>query len=393
MQRILFVIVLAVCWLGLVCPAGPGTVRGQTPDAVATTPAPPGGELHAVSVPAPSLRHNAFAIPDEQPVSVYLPPSYRSSSRSYPVVYFLPGFGDLVHYYTLWGVYGFSLQPMMDQLIGAGSVNEMIVVIPNGSDFLQGSFYVNSPLAGDWESFIVRDVVSYVDAHYRTLPAPAARGISGHSMGGFGALFLAMRHPDVFGAVYALSPGLAAPDGLKQHDMFADPVRIERTLALMDTLSRLPEQEAKLLLMSRVNGMLNAADLTGVFAIAYGITFAPRTDGKPPFFEYPYHAVQGTVALDPVVWARWESGFGDLAGKVRDYKSNLLKLNAVVIDVGTRDEHAWIPPGCREFARLLTANKIACRLVEFEGAHQDQLKQRLEEHLLPELSRALKHTP
>jgi enterochelin esterase-like enzyme len=351
-----------------------------------------GGELLSITVPVPSLRTNTFSIPAEQPVSIYLPPSYQSSTARYPVVYFLPGFGDLVHYYTLWGVFGFSLKPSMDQLISSAKVDEMIIVIPNGSYFLQGSFYVNSPLSGDWENYIVKDVVSYVDANYRTIASPASRGLTGHSMGGFGALYLAMRHPDVFGAVYALSPGLAAPDGLKQHDMFTN-ATIALTVSLMDTLSRLSDCEAKTLLMSSVNSMLNAADLPGVFAFAYGIALAPRSDGKPPFFEYPCRMVDGKPIFNQEVWARWESGFGDLAEKAKMYKTNLRKLNDLVIDVGTHDEHAWIPPGCRTFAALLKDEGIPSRLVEFEGAHQDQLKQRLEEYMLPEMSHVLKRTP
>jgi S-formylglutathione hydrolase len=308
------------------------------------------GELIAITVPAPSLQANAFAIPSEQPVSIYLPPSYRSSSERYPVVYFLPGFGDLVHYYTMWGVFGFSLKPAMDELISTGKVREMIVVIPNGSYFLQGSFYVNSPLSGNWEDYITKDVVSYVDTNYRTIASSASRGLSGHSMGGFGALFIAMRHPDVFGAVYALSPGLAEPNGLMQHDMFVNEGAFRRTLALMDTLSRLSENEAKVVLMSSANSLLNSADLPGVFAIAYGMAFAPRKDGKPPFFEYPYSMVDGKPVLNSEVWARWETGFGDLADKVAEYKTNLLKLRALVVDIGIHDEHVWIPPGCRAFA-------------------------------------------
>jgi enterochelin esterase-like enzyme len=347
------------------------------------------GELIAITVPAPSLQANAFAIPAEQPVSIYLPPSYQSSSERYPVVYFLPGFGDLVHYYTIWGVFGFSLKPAMDQLISTGKIREMIVVIPNGSYFLQGSFYVNSPLSGNWEDYITKDVVSYVDANYRTIASSASRGLSGHSMGGFGALFIAMRHPDVFSAVYALSPGLAEPNGLMQHDMFVNEGAIRRTLALMDTLSRLSENEAKVVLMSSVNSLLNSADLPGVFAIAYGMAFSPRKDGKPPFFEYPYSMVDGKPVLNSKVWARWEAGFGDLADKITEYKTNLQKLRALFVEVGIHDEHVWLPPGCKAFAALLRDNGIPLELVEFEGAHQDQLKQRLEEHMLPEMSRML----
>ena len=80
-------------------------------------------------------------------------------------------------------------------------VQPMIVVLPNGANKYRGSFYANSITMGNWEDFIVRDVVGYVDGHYRTLASPAHRGIAGHSMGGYGALTLGFRHPDVFSVI------------------------------------------------------------------------------------------------------------------------------------------------------------------------------------------------
>jgi S-formylglutathione hydrolase len=380
-QTCAIVLLLIVLWL-----LSPNPVNGQVTEGLQN---PHGGSLLSISVSAPSLHSNIFNIPEEQPVSIYLPPSYDSTSQRYPVVYFLPGFADLVHYYTIWGVYGFSLKSSMDQLIQRGKVQEMIVVIPNGSNFLQGSFYVNSPLIGNWENYIVDDVVKYVDSHFRTIAAPASRGISGHSMGGYGALNLAMRYPDVFGAVYALSPGLAVPDGLKEHDIFADQSVVKRTLSLMDTLAKLADCQAKVRLMSCVNGMINSADNLSVFTLAYGMAFAPRSDGKPPYFDYPCRVEKGKTVFQPDIWTRWEAGFGQLEEKVKTYLTNLRKLHSIVIDVGTHDEHIWIPPGCKMMDSLLTKNGVPHQFVEFEGAHQDQLKQRLEDNMLPAMSRTL----
>jgi S-formylglutathione hydrolase FrmB len=78
--------------------------------------------------------------------------------------------------------------------------------MPNALNRLRGSFYVNSSSAGGWDDFISAELVSYVDAKYRTLAAPRSRGIAGHSMGGFGTFYLAMRHAgDVYSAAYARS--------------------------------------------------------------------------------------------------------------------------------------------------------------------------------------------
>ncbi|MCK4225489.1 hypothetical protein KAX29_01205, partial [candidate division WOR-3 bacterium] len=114
------------------------------------------GQLIEVDIPAPSLENNLFGIPTEQPVAIYLPPSYSTSDKRYPVVYFLPGFSTPIIYFTSWCVFqGFMLKESIDKLIDTGVINEMIVVIPNGLTFMLGSFYVNSPVLGNWDDFIV----------------------------------------------------------------------------------------------------------------------------------------------------------------------------------------------------------------------------------------------
>ena len=94
----------------------------------------------------------------------------------------------------------------MDKAI-AGGLKPMIVVMPDARTRAGGSFYVNSSADGRWEDFITHDLVQSIDSRFRTLPGDRRhRAIAGHSMGGYGALYLAFRHPDVFGSVYALSP-------------------------------------------------------------------------------------------------------------------------------------------------------------------------------------------
>jgi enterochelin esterase-like enzyme len=133
-----------------------------------------------VKIAAPSLTNNLVGESAEREIQIYLPPSYTTSNKRFPVVYYLPGYGDS-------GMIGFYLPDEMDKLIQSGKVKDMIVVVAPGTNKLGGSFYVNSPVTGNWEDFITQDVVNYVDSHYRTLAQPASRGITGHSMGGFGA--------------------------------------------------------------------------------------------------------------------------------------------------------------------------------------------------------------
>lgn len=98
------------------------------------------------------------------------------------------------------------MRTSLDNLIVAGSAQPFLIVLPNGLNKYLGAFYANSPTTGNWDDYITRDVVQYIDSHYRTLADPAHRVIAGHSMGGFGALTLSFRHPDIFGSGYAMIP-------------------------------------------------------------------------------------------------------------------------------------------------------------------------------------------
>ncbi len=182
-------------------------------------------------IPAPSLEGNLLGDDTEQYVQVYLPPSYASSNKRYPVVYFLPGFGSDPH-----GKNSYFSAEALAAAMSRGEIMEMIVVEPNGANLLHGSFYVNSPVTGNWEDFIVQDVVGYIDEHYRTIAGRDGRGIAGFSMGGFAAINLAMRHPDLFAAAYGLSPALFDPQGLENPLLFDSEEKERAMLAHMAEL-------------------------------------------------------------------------------------------------------------------------------------------------------------
>src|SRR5678809_505790 len=133
---------------------------------------------------------------------VFLPPSYNQSrTRRYPVVYALHGYSI--------GAEQWSQEIHVPQTIEgafAQGAKEMIVVLPDSKTLHNGSMYSSSVTTGDFEKFISHDVVSYIDAHYRTIPNRLGRGLVGHSMGGYGATRIGMKHSDVFGSLYIMSP-------------------------------------------------------------------------------------------------------------------------------------------------------------------------------------------
>ena len=150
-----------------------------------------------------NLEGNAVA----RDVIVFLPPSYQTeTSRRYPVVYALHGYSV--------GAEQWSREIHVPQTIeGAFALGakEMIVVVPDSKTLHNGSMYSSSVTTGDFERYIARDVVAYIDSHYRTIAARSSRGLVGHSMGGYGATRIGMKHSDVFGSLYIMSPCCLSP--------------------------------------------------------------------------------------------------------------------------------------------------------------------------------------
>jgi len=165
--------------------------------------------VERVKVHGPALEGNLEGNAVDRDVIVFLPPSYGSEkTRRYPVVYALHGYSI--------GAEQWSKEIHVPQVIEgafAQGANEMIVVLPDSKTVHNGSMYSSSVTTGDFERFIASDLVAHTDGHYRTIPHRASRGLVGHSMGGYGASRIGMKHPDVFGSLYVMSPCCLSPRG------------------------------------------------------------------------------------------------------------------------------------------------------------------------------------
>ncbi len=155
-------------------------------------------------------------------VLIYTPPGYDTYDHRtrYPVLYLLHGYGGDHNYYR--GLYG--LAETMDEMINSGEIEPMIIVMPDASNGLGGGFYTNSPdagypnpsFAGLYADFITDEVIDSIDFHYKTIADRRYRGIAGHSMGGYGAVKLAMERNDLFGSAASMSGPLAFYGGFPQ---------------------------------------------------------------------------------------------------------------------------------------------------------------------------------
>lgn len=288
-----------------------------------------------------ALSGNPAKEPSKRRVAVYLPPSYTGSGeRRYPAVYLLHGIGDseeswLKTWTDMIGQSPFTTIPdLMDIGIAQKRFGEMIIVMPDVSTSFGGSFGVASSATGDWDRFLAKELPSLIDSEFRTEPRPDRRAIAGFSMGAHAAIQVAMRHPDVFGAFYAMSPlALTLDSDLAQNS-------VEANLALT------VKDEA---------GFAGKGPRVPLW-IALGQAFAPDTE-RPPF----YAAISN---LDSEKLPLATAG---------NYQGNLLQLHCIVLDAGMEDEFPHVVEGARRFSKKLTAMGVVHRFELHNGKHRDRL--------------------
>lgn len=265
--------------------------------------------------------HNMLGDSGLEKIYIYLPPNYYDSQEAYPVVYYLHGFGETS------GSFLQSSTSNLDSLFAEGE-KAFIMVEVSGNGSTGGSFYVNSPSSGNWDDCLIKDVIPYVDSQYRTLAQAESRGICGFSMGGFGAMNLALLHPDVFAAVYSMSPGIMKDDALPE---------AMRTWA-GDT----------------------------AFLQAYSRAFASNPENTKTYGAVPK---MDNTELDNAIVAKWYSGFGNWTQKLDAYLSLKTPLRAIGISYGTKDNYTWITSGSAYYVDLLREKGIEPTVFTFDGGH------------------------
>jgi enterochelin esterase-like enzyme len=193
--------------MGMAVGLGPRVAAQVQTDVPAAVPGAKPVSVERIKIHGKALEGNLEGDAVDREVFVFLPPSYaKEKSRHYPVVYALHGYSIGAEQWT----HEIHVPQTIEGAF-AQSAKEMIVVLPDSKTLHNGSMYSSSVTTGDFERFIVHDVVAYIDAHYRTIPERRSRGLVGHSMGGYGATRLGMKHSDVFGSLYIMSPCCLSP--------------------------------------------------------------------------------------------------------------------------------------------------------------------------------------
>jgi enterochelin esterase-like enzyme len=333
-----------------------GPVLGQT-----ATEAPPVVEgapkvrIERISIHSAEIAGNLLGTPADRDVYVVLPPGYdRQPKRRYPVVYALHGFSISADQWLK----EIHVPDTAEGAFAKGTPG-MILVFPNSKNEYGGAFYSNSVTTGNFENFIVDELIAYVDAHYRTIARPEARGLVGHSMGGYGAARIGIRRAERFGALYLMSPCCLTPLG--SQGLGAKDVAVIAALPNVAAAKDLP--------------------FPRIGPLAIGAAFSPNPNKPPLFVDLP---VDEKGNDRPTVIAK-RAANAPLAF-LDQYIHKVRKYRAIGMDVGDRDS---LVSDTTKMHEALDAYGIANRFEVYKGTHTSRVAFRLQDVVLPFFGRSL----
>lgn len=276
------------------------------------------------------------SLKEERNVQVYLPEGYDiKSNKQYPVIYFLHATAQNSYSEE-------SLFAIFDKLIKNKTISPVIIVKPDGNGPVWGfSYFSNSALNGNYEDYIVKDLVEFIDSTYHTIALRHKRAIMGWSAGGSCAMRTALKHPDIFCAVASHSGRL----DMSTHSLYIPGILSENGGTPVSSFK--PDA-----------GPISL----GIFTMAR--VFSPNPDNPPYFVDFPIDSIGNFIDS---VWNRWLSNdCSFLAGKIS--KNDDL---AIYFDCGRQDETMAYPFNT-SFADSLDKLGLPCKFESFDGGHYDR---------------------
>jgi enterochelin esterase-like enzyme len=329
-------------------------VKTNVPDLV---PGARPATVERIKIHGKALEGNLEGNVVDRDAIVFLPQGYKENrTRRYPVIYALHGYSI--------GAEQWSQEIHVPQTIEgafAKGAHEMIVVLPDSKTVHNGSMYSSSITTGDFENYVARDVVSYIDAHYRTIANRESRGLVGHSMGGYGATRIGLKHADVFGSLYIMSPCCLSPRGGGRGAPSPNATANDDALAAVKT----PADSAKLPFALRAQ-------------LASAAAWSPNPKNPPLYLDLPI----GEQAQ--AVLAKWAAN-APLAF-IDQYISGVRRYRAIAIDVGDQD---GLRVDSGKLHDVLDLYGVANTFEVYPGTHTSDVAVRFQEHVMPFFSRTL----
>lgn len=308
------------------------------------------GTVEFIDFESKLLLNNPLGDPVTRKLPIYLPPSYYKDSKEYPLVVCLAGYTGAGRSWFNFQAWIPSIDERMDSLIENG-MPELVLVFPDCFTKLGGSQYLDSIAVGPYRSYIIKEILPFIEKKYRVKKDRRFRGVMGKSSGGYGSIMIAMQHRDLFSAV-------ASHSG----DMYFD----------YAYPSEFPTACRRLRQLGGINGFFEKFDEIRktkkedhalLDAVAMAACYSPNPEA-PHFIDLPFDLETGELRSE--IWKKWKEK--DPVEIIRKNPLYLKDFGFIYIDCGKRDEFG-LDMGARIFSSELKKNQIPHTHEEFDDGH------------------------
>lgn len=297
------------------------------------------------------LKNNSLQDPYQRKIAIYLPPNYADSGQEYPVLFLLAGFPSSGFMALNQQPFAESFDQRMDRLISSGQIKPMIVVMPDCATYYGGSQYLDSAATGNYQTHIINELVPYIQQKFRSLKHPQAWAVMGKSSGGYGALVLGMRYPNIFGLV-ACHSGDMGFEYCYQPDFPPAMLQIEKSGGVQEFIRDFYAMPKK-----------TSVGFLTMNILAMAAAYSPNAANSPVLFDLPFDAKTGE--LQAAVWNKWLAW--DPVRMIDGHQAALRQLK-LFIDCGIKDEYR-LYAGARMFSQRLQELAISHVYEEFPDSH------------------------
>lgn len=314
-----------------------------------TTHAP--GTIHRLTLDSTALAGNRLGDPTTRIVDVYVPHGHDGSGL--PLLVDLVGFTAGGPAHTNWKSFSENVPERLDRLIGDGRMAPVVVAFPDCYSRLGGNQYVNSPILGNYEDFLIAEMLPLVENRF-SCGGNGRRAVFGKSSGGFGSLVHAMRHPDIWAAA-------ASHSG----DAGFENLYIPEFPGTLRALAKSGNSIEQWLTAFEGKDKIDGKDTLVLMILAQAASFDPDPDPET-FLGLRLPVTLDTCELIEDRWANWLQW--DPARMVEKHADAIGGLKGFFLDCGTEDQYN-ILYGTRRVHRTLDARGIAHRYEEFPDNH------------------------
>lgn len=314
----------------------------------------PKGRIEVIEVESAALGSNLLGDPATRSLAVYLPPSYDTDDREYPLMVDIVGFTGSGLAHVGWKAFQENVPQQVERLVSQGDMGEVVIAFPDCFTSLGGNQYINSAAMGHWEDYLCGDMISAIESNFRVLKHRNHRALFGKSSGGYGSIIHGMRRADTWAAVACHSGDMDfelcyrgdMPDVLRSLDNYDGNIR-----AFVD----------KLIAGKKLKGH----DFHTLMILAMAATYDPDPDAP---FGIRLPVDLNTCELIADRWENWLAWDPVRLVDQPEVQKNLRELRGLFIDCGNQDQYNLVY-GARQLNNKLQQLDIDHRYEEFKDNH------------------------